>query len=93
MSGHHKWEDIKHKAAVDNARGDRPLDDFFTKHRLEHEKNMMEREATSLAHEVRLAEEEEARRLIAEVLANRDRVGPDAVLRVVPTQLPGGNTL
>jgi len=38
-------------------------------------------------HRKEVETEEARRRLIAEVLANRDRVGPDAVLR--KTKLPG----
>ena len=76
MTGHTPWSEIKHKALED-----RPLEPFFDRIMREHEQAMAER----------LEQDNADRALIAKVLANRDRVGPDAVVR--KTKLPGGNEL
>jgi len=70
---------------------ERPLEGFFQRIRQEHDEAMAEREALADAEaekEARRQEQEEYRRLIAQVERDRDRVGPDIVRR---TKLPGGD--
>lgn len=74
MSGHTPWSQIKHKAHSG----------WAAAYRVAYEEEMQRREDE---HRKEVETEEARRRLIAEVLANRDRVGPDAVLR--KTKLPG----